>query len=1245
MSSSRDTRPKGSPGVLGDGDYRGYRLIEKIAEGGMGVIYRAEHTQIGRKAAVKIIKRAYCEDEELIGRFHREARAVNAIEHENIVDIFDFGRDSAGRVFFVMELLSGEPLSERMRRGPLRWSEGLEILLQTGRALSAAHAAGFIHRDIKPENIFLRDRSETSVKLLDFGIAKLSGSVTSKLTKTGAVFGTPAYMSPEQINGLEVDPRTDIYSLGVVAYEMFAGEPPFAGETLGAIIKQHLFEPPPPLRPHPAVRAPEGLAALIEGMLAKEVDERYPSIDAMLADLADLEADRPPSRAITRVRRPVAVAEITPEPVTLAPVKPDPQLVSLPEPAPRRSRWPLFAALALLLTGAAAAAIYAVIIDREPEQRAAVAVDAGTKPALELGDTQERAGQTLRDALALPDPAARRDGADALAAVRDESAVPPLARAVERDPDLGVRGHAAAALAVLGGADERQILEAIYGEAPPELEVWFDQALHQLGDDEARDRLRDAASSRELAVSLRAALALADVSRAGDKAAVKALTRLAEREAELADVAPYAGVVILTKLAALRHPEARRALIEALTRTDEAAQLAAAEGLARLGDEAARAPLARILKDAASPNRMVAGRALVFLGDYSGFEVLTAGLADSDPERRRQAAEGLAAIGERASLEPLAEMLGDPDERVQIAAAAALLMIAGLDPVLLSQQSLDWARSAITSQNWATRLAAARAIGDIPQDQAMPLFAAAVVDAKPEVRAAAARSARRMSGAEPARTLARVVRTEKNDAVAEEQIRSLAALAQPETREALASRASDRDRIGVLASGALIAVGDLGAVTSLERSMQARQAALRLATAEAAVIAGDPIVIPTLVLGLDDRDRRVKLAAAEGLSHYRAEKDRALPVLEHGLVGGDASVAGRAYAAMLRFGVTPRAGPTPGELLDSPDAVTRLAAVEAAAAMPWSEAGPLLRRAVVDVALEVRRRAVEVLADFGARHPDPVLAIYRSLVRDRDATTRIRAQAQLARLTRTRTAKAGPDIGDLEKAHAAVLADAAELADANQKLEAVVDEIEKATARPAGSDDDVDRVEALAADIGKRAAEVITRRAGLQKSARAADEIARDLSDPRAAELAAEVIDKGREGARIARAALAAGKLAEGRAKKFAADETADPEILLTVATTAIAAGKLGAARRDLARARQLFRAAGKTPADLHFADAELHAALARRAADTDKKIELLERARSSYRRFARSGAGFRVGQASERAAEISTEITRLLAQ
>jgi HEAT repeat protein len=644
---------------------------------------------------------------------------------------------------------------------------------------------------------------------------------------------------------------------------------------------------------------------------------------------------------------------------------------------------------------------------------------------------------------------------------------------------------------------------------------------------------------------------------------------------------------------------------------------------------------------------MIAGRALVFLGDYSGFDVLTAGLADSDPERRRQAAEGLAAIGERSSLAPLRRMLADADERVKIAAAAAVLLIAGLDPVLLSQQSLDWARSAINSQNWATRLAAARAIGDIPQDQAMPLFAAAVVDAKPEVRQAAARSARRLRGVEPARQLARVVRTEKVDAVAEEQIRTLAILGQPETKDALASRAGAGDRIGVLASGALIAVGELAAVGALERAMRARKSGLRLAAAEAAAIAGDPIVIPTLVLGLGDRDGSVKFAAAEGRSRYRAEKDRALPVLESRLDGGDASLAGRAYAAMLRFGTTPTSGPTPEELLGSPDPDTRLAAVDAAAAMPWSEAGPLLRRAVVDSVLAVRRRAVEVLADFGARHPDPVLAIYRSLVRDQDPTTRARAQAQMARLAATKTAAAAPppNLGELEKAHAAVVTAAAELARANADLESVVSEIKKATARPAISDADVDRVESLAADIGKRAAAVIAERAAMQKTAAAAAEIAASLPGDRAAVLAGEVSDKSRAAARIARAALAAGELAETRARKFAADETADPDVLLTAATTAIAAGKLGDGRRDLAKAKKLFKAAGKTPAELWFADAELNAALARRTADVDRRITLLERARDSYKRFARRGAGYRVGQASERAAEISTEITGLLAR
>ena len=1213
--------------------YRGYRLLDKIAEGGMGVIYRAEHAQIGREAAIKIIKREYCENTELVERFHREARAVNAIGHEGIVDIFDLGRDEAGRVFFIMELLAGESLAARLRRGPMRWSEGLAVLEQTGRALSAAHAAGFIHRDIKPENIFLLDREEVAVKLLDFGIAKLTGGIDSKLTKTGAVFGTPAYMSPEQINGVEVDPRSDIYSLGVVAYEMFAGQPPFDGETVGAIIKQHLFQAPPPLEPHPAIRAPADLPLVIERMLAKEVDDRYATMDEVLADLAEIAAQRPPSKALTRAGDRGA-----------PPVKPEPAVAA----TPGRRRWPLYAGLLILLGGAAAAAVIAAG-ERGSDPAPVVAVDAGAEPAgdLDLEALRDRARSILRGSLSAPEPDTRSHGADALAAVGDDESVDPLVEVVEGDPDLGVRGHAAAALAVLGGASEREVLEAIYGDAPPALKVWFDHALFELGDREARSRLREAASSRELAVSLRAALALADISKSGDREAIAALTRLAAREAELVDVAPYAGILILAKLAALRHEPARKALLEALARADEAIRLAAAEGLARLGDEAASETLKTILDDKSSPNRLIAGRALVFLGDYIGFSVLTGALSDRDPERRRQAAEGLAQIGEKSSLEPLAGLLDDPDRRVQIAAAAALMMIAGLDPVLLAKSSIDWARSAIASQNWATRLAAARAIGDLPEDQAMPLLAAAVADDRAEVRKAAARSARRMRGARPARELARAVRDERDDQVAEEQIRALAALRQPASRDALASRAGDRDRVGVLAAGALIAVGDVAAISMLDRAMRAREAGLRLAAAEAAAIAGDPIVIPTLVLGTEDRVFSVKLAAAEGLSRYRAEKDRALPILEGSLGDNDASIAARAYAAMLRFGEVPSAGPSPAELYESADPAARLAAVVATAAMTWKQAAPILRRAVLDKAAEVRRRAIDALAEFGARHREAVMGVYRSLVRDRDTAIRMRARAQLARLQRTATAakpkQPGVDLAALEKAHRAVLAASADLESADRALDAVVAAIEKATARPAQSDADVDRVEGLAAEIEKKAAAVIEVRARLQKAV-AAGEIAPGAGD-RAAELAAAIAEKGRAGAEIARAALAAGDAARQRASRYAAAETADPDVLVTAATTSIAAGKLSAARRDLDKAARLYRARGRTPPELDFARGQLYAALAGRAKDTDKKIDLLERAKRSYDRFARRGAGFRVGQARERSAEIATEIAGLLAR
>jgi serine/threonine-protein kinase len=282
----------------------GYTIRRKLAEGGMGVVYEGMHGRIGRLGAIKILKLEFCRSEDVIERFRQEARAVNAIRHENIVDIYDFGVDRDGRVFFVMEYLEGEPLSSRIRRGALTWAEAFPILDQTLRALKAAHDKGFVHRDLKPDNIWLKYvDGRVQVKLLDFGIAKLVGtdSPKEKLTQTGSVIGTPHYMSPEQINGSkDIDQRTDIYALGVITYEMFAGITPFVGDTLQAIMTGHLFKEPPRLADIPVnLGVPPPIAEIVDRMLVKDATGRYAGVTEVLADLYDVNRHERPANAET----------------------------------------------------------------------------------------------------------------------------------------------------------------------------------------------------------------------------------------------------------------------------------------------------------------------------------------------------------------------------------------------------------------------------------------------------------------------------------------------------------------------------------------------------------------------------------------------------------------------------------------------------------------------------------------------------------------------------------------------------------------------------------------------------------------------------------------------------------------------------------------------------------------------------------------------------------------------------------
>ena len=270
-------------GVLGS-----YRIIKMLGQGGMGAVYLAEHTLLGRRAAIKVLQPALSANQDIVQRFFNEARAATAIADPGIVQIFDFGYDATGSAYIVMEFLEGEALDARISRfGRLAPPDALRILRQVSSSLHAAHSRGIIHRDLKPENIFLVVDREVAggerAKLLDFGIAKLTGDVgQGSKTSTQAIMGTPMYMSPEQCRGAGyVDLRADLYSLGCVLFTMLVGRPPFEAEGVGELIAMHLREPaPPPSRFVPTT--PPAVDALVLRCLAKSPDERY----ASAADLA-----------------------------------------------------------------------------------------------------------------------------------------------------------------------------------------------------------------------------------------------------------------------------------------------------------------------------------------------------------------------------------------------------------------------------------------------------------------------------------------------------------------------------------------------------------------------------------------------------------------------------------------------------------------------------------------------------------------------------------------------------------------------------------------------------------------------------------------------------------------------------------------------------------------------------------------------------------------------------------------------
>ena len=275
-----------------------YRLDERLGIGGMGTVYRARHLLIDRPVAVKVLNPRFVEDEAARARFRREAKACGRLQHVNAVTVTDFGQSQDGYVYLVMELLEGRTLREVLaKEGPLDAARSVALMLQISAAVAAAHEAGIIHRDLKPANIFIVQRAEVPavVKVLDFGIAKLAADSLDEdepktLTAVGAMIGTPRYMSPEQCDGAELTPAADVYSLGVILYEMLTGTVPFSGSTPLAIAMKHTAEIPRSPREFVA-SIPPALEQVVLHTLEKRPHDRPGNAANFRAELLSI-ADR-----------------------------------------------------------------------------------------------------------------------------------------------------------------------------------------------------------------------------------------------------------------------------------------------------------------------------------------------------------------------------------------------------------------------------------------------------------------------------------------------------------------------------------------------------------------------------------------------------------------------------------------------------------------------------------------------------------------------------------------------------------------------------------------------------------------------------------------------------------------------------------------------------------------------------------------------------------------------------------------
>ncbi len=674
-----------------------YKIDRMLGEGGMGFVYEATHEVLNRRSAIKMLRPELATHEQVVTRFLNEAKAVNLIDHQNIVNVYDYGDSQDGSVYFVMEFLEGETLDDLMRkRQPMSVPLLLHVFGQIARALAAAHAKQIVHRDLKPANVYVVAREDNPyfIKLLDFGIAQLRGAgAVQGLTIAGTVMGTPQYMSPEQVAGGTVDARSDVWAMGVMLYRAATGHAPFKGEEFGELADKILHHVPQPAGE--LVALPAALSKLITSCLERRIEERCQSIGALIAGLervkqeckldddAILAAVQADSGAIGEG---LSAARVDPTRDSLAGSLPRYQGAGAAQrQAPSnaalrpRSRLGLYMAIGAL-AGALGSAAYVVRgRDKAPtvEQGSGnppvtppstVAKPAAIEQLVAAGDiagAAALANQHLHDAISTGTLQQQGFAVDALARVRVAKAAPLLYDALKASPEVRVK--AAHALGALALPDAAPKLRAALAESGEKVKVELAAVLYRLGDKDARAILVRA--TEDPGMRLTAAVAMAD---AADEAGRAVLADILEATPQGRE--PWRRAA--GGLVKLGDANARKLLEGELTQADATRSVGAAELLARSGEPQAQELLARVAADAEFARRGDAATALARLGDKRALGWVVEGLASPDTDERKLALAicGMLSAGAGMHTRAIAKLAtDDPDLSVRMTAEAVLL--------------------------------------------------------------------------------------------------------------------------------------------------------------------------------------------------------------------------------------------------------------------------------------------------------------------------------------------------------------------------------------------------------------------------------------------------------------------------------------------------------------------------------------------------------------------------------------------